>query len=263
MPSIEKLLFSQPQGILALTGAGGKTSLMFHLARLLAESGRRVLTTTTTSILLPRPEQSETVLLERNPERVLREAGRARLSGARHLTAAAEPLEGGRVRGFAPEAISRFRDSGRFDWILVQADEAAQRSLKAPAAKEPSVPTGSDIVVAVLGLDVFGKPLSEETVCHSTSAAEIMGLETGQPVGVSALSRLLIHPDGAFKGAPPQAQRFIFLNRADTAERTAAAAQIAAFLQESPPARALIVGEAGPSLAVHAIHSLEAAPPSA
>ncbi|MCA1795623.1 MAG: hypothetical protein LC660_17455, partial [Desulfobacteraceae bacterium] len=50
-------------GVISLIGAGGKTSLMFCLARELARSGRKVLSTTTTNVLFPSKEQSAITLV--------------------------------------------------------------------------------------------------------------------------------------------------------------------------------------------------------
>ena len=156
MQPIEKILCREPQGVLSLTGAGGKTSLMFHLARQLADSGRRVLTTTTTKIFVPTPEQSATLLVAADPETILREA-----STTRHITAAAaQQADTGKLIGFTPEVIRTFAESGRFDWILVEADGSAQRPLKAPAGHEPVIPPDTTILVALAGLEVIGNRLT-------------------------------------------------------------------------------------------------------
>ena len=255
---LEQLLCSEPHGILSLVGAGGKTSLLFHLAQRLAHSGKRVLTTTTTKIFIPTPEQSYTVLINANPEALLTQAS-SLLHTTGHITAAAAHMaEGGKLQGFAPEAISRFQKSGQFDWILVEADGAARRSLKAPADHEPVIPADTSVLVAVAGLDLIGEPLSERLVFRSMRAGEIMGLSIGETITELSLARLFAHPLGSFKGAPPGARRFIFLNKADNAERRACGAQVAHLLSrmEFPPAEAVIVGQARDSLSVHALHQL-------
>ena len=254
MQPIEKILCREPQGVLSLTGAGGKTSLMFHLARQLADSGRRVLTTTTTKIFVPTPEQSATLLVAADPETILREA-----STTRHITAAAaQQADTGKLIGFTPEVIRTFAESGRFDWILVEADGSARRPLKAPAAHEPVIPPSTTVLVAMAGLEVLGEPLSEEMVFRSELAGRLMGLAVGEPVTGDALVRLLAHPLGAFKGVPPQARRFIFLNKADDRKQREAGARIAAQLRQMahPIADALIVGQALDRICIHAVHPL-------
>ena len=48
----------QAREVISLVGAGGKTTLMFRLAKELLLSGKRVVTTTTTKILEPTPEET-------------------------------------------------------------------------------------------------------------------------------------------------------------------------------------------------------------
>jgi len=255
-PPTANLLFREPQGVLALTGGGGKTSLMFQFARLLVRSGQRVLTTTTTKIFVPTSEQSVHVIVASDPQAVLQEAASC-VSSARHVTAAAAHLpDSNKLKGFSSEEIFQFATSGVFDWILVEADGAAHRPLKAPAAHEPVIPSCTSILVAVIGLDVLNQPLSEKAVFRSELAGPRMGLNHDGPVSEAALVRLLLHPAGAFKGAPPGARRFVFLNKGDDAELRAAGSRIASRLRREGAdlAEAVIVGQALDELRIHAVH---------
>ncbi|WP_027714368.1 selenium cofactor biosynthesis protein YqeC [Desulfuromonas sp. TF] len=254
----EEILDLRARGVVSFVGGGGKTSLMFHLARQLARSGRRVLTTTTTKIFVPTPDQSPTVLVSAEPREVLRQLELCD-SAVRHVTAAAALLsDGGKLKGFDPEAISRFEESDLFDWILVEADGSARRPLKAPAEHEPVIPACTTVLVAVAGLEVLGSPLNEDLVFRSALAAELMELAEGETVTAAALAALFAHSRGAFKGSPSRARRFIFLNKADTPGRIEGGARIAELLRRSPSpiAEALIVGQALGGIRVHAVHPL-------
>jgi len=259
MRSVAEIFGLESGGVLSLVGGGGKTSLMFHLARILSGAGKRVLTTTTTKIRFPTPEQSQTVLVDPDPDAILLQTSRC-LSTTFHLSAAAARLpDAGKLQGFAPSEICRFRDSGLFDWILIEADGSARRPLKAPAAHEPALAPETSVLVAVAGLEVIGAPFSEETVFRSELAGLIMGLAEGETITARALARLLAHPAGAFKDAPPLARRFIFLNKADTPERRAAGCEVAELLRQPPHpvAEALLVGQALEGILIHSEHRLE------
>jgi probable selenium-dependent hydroxylase accessory protein YqeC len=258
MTPIESILQLGSRGVLSLTGGGGKTSLMFHLARLLAEAGMKVLTTTTTKIFTPAASQTEIVLIDTDPKKILLRAAPL-LERAGHVTAAAERIDAAdKLKGFTPEAIRFFEDSGLFDWILVEADGSARRPLKAPAEHEPVIPFNTSVLIAVAGLEVLGRPLTEELVFRSELAGERMGLEDREEITPFALARLCAHPLGLFKGAPPHAVRFIFLNKADDPERCEGGRQIATLLRQSPRpvAEALIVGQALESIRVHDCYPL-------
>lgn len=265
MPSssapIETVLGLEPQGVLSLVGGGGKTSLMFHLAHSLAAAGKKVLTTTTTKIFHSTGLQSRHVLVEPDPQRLLERATQL-LDFTGHMTAAAASLPANKLQGYPAEAIRLFRDSGLFDWIVVEADGSGRRPLKAPASHEPVIPDVTTVLVAVAGLEVLGQPLSEESVFRPELAAPIMGLQQGDIINPQALSRLFTHPSGSFKGAPTDARRFIFLNKADHAGRVFAAGAVAAFLRHDPKPAAvtLLVGQARHEIRVLAVHQIGGEP---
>jgi probable selenium-dependent hydroxylase accessory protein YqeC len=234
---------------------------MFHLAQQLSRSGKKVLTTTTTKIFYPTTEQNENVLVDTNPESILQQV--TSQHHFNHITAASELLaDGSKLKGFSSEAIGLFEKSGCFDWILVEADGSARRPLKAPAEHEPVIPANSTVLIAVAGLEVLGCPLSEEIVFRSNLAGALMGISEGEAITESALVNLFNHPLGAFKGAPDQARRLIFLNKADDSKRREAAARIAALLRQNPQpvAEALLVGQALSEVKVHAEYPLALAP---
>lgn len=257
MERIEEILGADPEGVVSFVGGGGKTSLMFALAKHLAHAGKRVLTTTTTKIFVPTPEQSTNVLVSPSPSEILYQA-ETRDAAERHLTAAAEFLDDNRkLKGFAPEAIADFVDSGRFDWVLVEADGSARRPLKAPAEHEPVIPPQTTVLMAVAGLEVLGRPLQEELVFRSGLAAERMGIALNEIITPKALVELISHPEGAFKGAPPQARRCIFLNKADSKDRIERAAAVAERLRRPVPvAETLFVVQALDGITIHSVHRL-------
>jgi probable selenium-dependent hydroxylase accessory protein YqeC len=254
---IENILCAEPQGVLTLIGAGGKTSVMFNLARLLAASGKRVLTTTTTKILYPTLEQSETVLLAPDAGSILREVS-ADPEGHRCFTAAAaHDPQTRKLIGFTAEDIKTFAESALFDWIIVEGDGSARKPLKAHAAHEPVIPAVTTVLVAVAGLEVLGKPLSEEIVFRSAIAAALMGLERGELITEDSIVRLITHPSGLFRGAPGEIPRYVFLNKADNTERVRAATAIAEGLTAHVGvADAVMIGQAQGGLRLHAFQPL-------
>lgn len=218
-------------GVVSLVGAGGKTTLLFRLAKELATAGETVLTTTTTKILMPTPAQSATVIIASGPDEILR---RKELIGkdAIHVTAAAghDPATG-KLIGFSADAIDSLWESGLFSWILVEADGASRRPLKAPADHEPVIPMATRRLVAVVGLDAIGKPLTETWVFRPECYARLTGLPLGSAVTPESVSRALLDESGMMKGCPPEARRFVFLNKADQEDRKAAGRSLAAILK--------------------------------
>lgn len=139
------------RGVTAIVGAGGKTTLMYTLAEELRASGRVLLCTSTH---IRRPERYETVT---EPEA---DAIRAALS--RHgVVCAGTPAEDGKLT--APR-LDFGTLAGLADYVLVEADGAHCRPLKAHAPHEPVLPAIAGRVILVAGMDGLGRPIRE--ACH-------------------------------------------------------------------------------------------------
>ena len=213
VPSAASLLLPDVPGIVCLVGAGGKTSLMFRLAYECLEQGQRVLTTTTTKIFHPKPHQSPLTVLTERPLAWLEAHHSWEKFG--HLTLARAGLPHNKLQGFEPETIEVLWSTGRFDWILVEADGAAGRPLKAPDRHEPVIPEATRCVIALLGLQGFGRPLSEEWCFRPHIFSELSGLGLGETMDTGSLLQVLTHEQGLLKGTPALAERSLFLNQAD------------------------------------------------
>ena len=61
------------KGIISLIGAGGKTSLMFQLAKQLSKS-KKILTTTTTKIFMPETFLSPAAIIEDDVDELMKKA---------------------------------------------------------------------------------------------------------------------------------------------------------------------------------------------
>lgn len=217
-------------GVVSLVGAGGKTSLMFRLAQELSVAGETVLTTTTTRILMPEEGQSRCVILADTAEKIVEQAAQE-LKKHRHITAAAGLNAGpGKLVGLTPETVDRLRASQVFDWIIVEADGAAGRPLKAPAEHEPVIPSCTGWLVGMVGLRALGKPVTDQWVFRAEMFSRITGLLPGTPVTEEAIAAALMHAQGVLKGALGECRCLAFLNQADAPGANAAGLRIAGLL---------------------------------
>ena len=139
--SLSKLLGVCP-GLTAIVGGGGKTSLLYALARELQAKGRVIVTTSTK---IRRPTQLP-VADPATPEEL-----RATMQTASPLCLGSPWPEDKLAAPTLPfAALTRAAD-----YVLVEADGSRGLPAKAHAAGQ---------VILVLGADAFGKPISE--VCH-------------------------------------------------------------------------------------------------
>ncbi len=107
--------------------------------------------------------------------------------------------------------------------MLIEADGARQKPIKAWADHEPPIPAFVDQVVQVVGLDALGKLLSEEVVHRAELFSKLNGLKIGEPITSQTIMGTLTHLEGGLKNMPPKARRVVLLNQAETPELQAVA----------------------------------------
>ena len=227
MPSLRHSLQLSKGGVISLVGAGGKTSLMFRLARELSRQGDAVLSTTTTKIHTPSRKQSSVVMISESASDLIIEA-REILRQKYHISAGSRriPLQN-KLKGFTTETIDLIWQSGVFRWIVVEADGAAGKSLKAPAEHEPVIPQCTRWVIGIVGLNAVGKPLTEKWAFRPQLVSKITGLVQGASITEAAIAEVLTNANGIMKGFPAPAKRYAFLSQADSQERLETGRRIA------------------------------------
>ena len=245
--------------VISLVGGGGKTTLMFRLARELTAIGKRVITTTTTKIFHPRVDQTGAVLLNQSAGDNLLAQLDQTLDAHAHVTLAEELLSpDGKMQGINAHLIGRIMDARINDILIVEVDGAARRSFKAPAAHEPVVPAQTDLLIAVTGLDVVGKPLDPAWVHRTQEVGQLTGLAPGEIVKPLDVATVIAHGRGLMKGLPQGAAGWAFLNKADRTDAILQGEAIADILahQVQRQPQQLIIGAAARKRWIHSIYTL-------
>jgi probable selenium-dependent hydroxylase accessory protein YqeC len=205
---------------------------MFALAHALADTGHSVLTTTTTKIFEPEPSESDCVVLEPDAVRLV-ERLRAEFALRRHVTAAARPAaEGRKLEGLDIAVLDAVVDSHIADHVLVEADGAAGRSLKAHAPYEPVLSARADLVIAVIGVDCLGVPMDDEHVHRAALFRARLGRPAGALVTPNDVAAIVLHPEGYLFRVSPSTRVFLFINKAATGPAQEQARQIADRLRQ-------------------------------
>jgi probable selenium-dependent hydroxylase accessory protein YqeC len=202
--------------VISLVGAGGKTTLMFALAGELKEGKGVVVTTTTTKIFPPLPSYVTHLLISSDQDKIMDFIVR---NGATlgHITLASGKSEAtGKLLGIKPELVAKLIDLEPVLCVIVEADGAARRPLKAPdPSHEPVIPLSTSLVIPVIGIEALGRALTEEHVFRSEIAAKLTGIELGDAVTAEVIANLILHPSGLTRGSPPQARIVPFMNKVD------------------------------------------------
>ncbi len=203
--------------VLALVGAGGKTTLAILVGLELLARGEPVACCATTMTLLPAPDPRIRVILARQEDAAqsvrdaLREGQLPWVAGepspqrdaapdARGAVAKPIALTDTKIAGADPAEIDHIRAALPDTVLIVEADGARHRWLKAPAEHEPQLPASTTILSPVAHLGVIGKPLAEEFVHRPERVARILGVPMGTLLTPERIAAVLAHPQGGLKG---------------------------------------------------------------
>lgn len=217
--------------VVSLVGAGGKTTAMYRLARELTMDGWRVVTTTTTMIRTE-GRTGPTVLEPKGS--LLLEKAQAALTKHNQITVAAGfRQDEGKLIGVEASIVDELVALPIVDAVIVEADGAKGRSLKAPAAYEPVIPSSSSMLVPVAGVDALGQSLDQKIVHRPEIMARLVGGQLAQSITTKMIAAVLVHPEGGMKNAPDQARILPLLNKVTTS-RMGPTREIAQRLLKSP-----------------------------
>lgn len=185
-------------------GAGGKTGLLYHLAREYRESDRKVLLTTTTKMYLPKENQ----VLDCTACDILR-----RLDRDGFVVAGTHVCGGQKMGPLSTEIWEQVAVGA--DLLLVEADGSRRLPLKVPGIGEPVIPVECDFLIVVEGMSGIGRPL--QAVCHRTSqAAAVLNCREDQVVTEEMAAQLARR--GYQKYLAGVRAGCFFLNQADVLE---------------------------------------------
>ena len=190
---VDLVSIAAPGDIVAIVGAGGKTSTMFALSRALTAAGRRVLTTKSTIIYRPTMAQSPGVW-----------------------------------QGVPADRMTELRDAARADHVIVEADGARGRWIKAPADHEPVMPADATVVMPVVNLRAVGERINSKHVHRPESVAALLGISVDGVIGVEHVPRVLLDASGGLKRVPAMARVWPVLAGVDAV----APSQVEALVQQ-------------------------------
>lgn len=225
------------RGIVCVTGAGGKKSLMYALA---ARHDGALGFTTTVQIPPFRPGLGGEIVVAEPPslaDAVLGAAARSRVVA--YGTPSRKP---DRVAGVDPQQIARLHREAGFALTLVKADGARGRLVKAPGDDEPLLPDAVDTLIPVLSARAIGRALDERYVHRVDRVATITGVQPGRTLDVPHLARLLQGDDGLLRGAGRASHVVVVINMADDPALAGAAEELAGLaLAADTPVQRIVV----------------------
>lgn len=213
-------LLEAREGVVCAVGAGGKKSLLGHLAT--AHPGRVAITATVFTTYV-HEHLGFAVAIEQDADLP---AAVARLDPTRSVVYACPGDKAGRRAGVRPATIERIHREGRFVATYVKADGARMRLVKAPADDEPALPEFATTVVPILSARAIGEPLSARVAHRVERIGQVAGLRENDTIEPAHVGRLLASPHGLMKAT--EGRRVVpVINMVDDAKREAQAREAA------------------------------------
>ncbi|MCE5201822.1 MAG: putative selenium-dependent hydroxylase accessory protein YqeC [Synergistaceae bacterium] len=195
--------------LFAITGGGGKTSMMYALGEFFSGT-EKTLITTTAKIFPPSKNCSAAFIGSINEckERVMA------LPPNSFITAAKEQTEE-KLIGYDPEEIDELAKSGAADKIIVEADGSRGLSIKAYESWEPPVPHSAQCQIVVAGADAFTGPMSGAVAFRLDLLGERYGIKKGEHLSAVNFAAILSSPCEYLKNSPKEAYRMLLINKGE------------------------------------------------
>lgn len=216
--------------LVAVAGAGGKKSTMYALASRCP--GRVGLTATANCPFPPRELGAELVI---GQEATMLDAVRAIPRECRKVFFAQPGKHTDWAAGIRAELVTQIHAAGIFDLLLVKADGARHRLIKAPADGEPIYPPGTELVLYLVSAHVLGRKLNSGVAHRLEEFMALTGAAEETIIGPEHIVKLLTSTAGALKGIVPGTRVVPVLNRVDTPARQRQARAIAERVLSAAP----------------------------
>lgn len=206
---------------MTLTGAGGKTTMLYELGKELMQD--RVLLTTTTKMMDP----SEAEVDRRYDEREIRnqcmpiKSGRTFVYGTR--------LENGKCSAISEEVLESLVP--KYDFTIVEADGSRGLPLKGYLSSEPCIPECATLHVAIATVAAIGKVPAGEHVLRRREFCQMTGMADDQLIGCEQMAKWISHPEGMFKGSG--GRKILLFNQIGDEQRFALAKEVVGHLDRS------------------------------
>lgn len=196
-----KIFNIQKKDIVAITGAGGKTSLIFFLAKQLGKLGK-VLVTTTTKMYKPSPNNYETLKIGNN----------IYTGNEKNIVIIANKELNNKITSLKYEEIENLKN--QFDFILIEADGAKEKLLKFWTISEPCIPNFVTKVIGVINAKIFDFDFNEDNIHRYHLAPENLLKFHNKKIDSDLLSTYILNAN-YFKNSLAKTEKYLFFNGID------------------------------------------------
>ena len=211
--------------LVSLVGGGGKSTLLFGLGEELARAHHRVVLTTTTKMgrfqVIDFPNFCGSL---------------AEVGDALGKPGPVVLMTGGdnhKVTGPSPDEVDELFRRPDVDFVIVEADGAHGKPLKAPAGHEPVVAGLTTTLVIAMGIDAVGRRL-DDAAHRVEQAMHFSARPEDHVLTPEDCARIIAHESGALRVTPAGARVVVALTKVQTEREQAAVERIRTALEGNP-----------------------------
>jgi probable selenium-dependent hydroxylase accessory protein YqeC len=207
--------YMSSRSLISITGGGGKTSLMFYLARIMSRADK-IICSATTKLCLPYPCEVP-VVLTAGCEFSGIKASISETFGKTSPLLIGETEKDGKLIGISSDLADRLFVDGISRHVIVEADGARSLPFKAYENHEPVMPAFTTLHIVVVGSEILVSPLSHENVFRFELLQNRWGIRDGEILSRGGLAEILNSRSEYLKDSPQGAKRMLFFNKYDIA----------------------------------------------
>ena len=196
--------------VVSVVGAGGKTTLLFALANELRRHDLSVVVTCTTRMQIPGTKAVDSPMVVTDKDNNWLTSVKKHLVRHGSVIVIQDRERDDKLRGLEPSMLDPLRSLA--DTVVIEADGARGRSLKAPAEHEPVIPEETTLTVVLVGLDVLDQRLNSDHVHRLEVVLQLSAAVSGTKVTEDVVVDCVVR--GYIPKVPKGSRYVVFLNKA-------------------------------------------------
>lgn len=221
MKSLTEIFNIKKGDVVSIVGSGGKTSLLYKLAKEL-KNHYKVLVSTSARILMPTDDcydylyTSVNNYITNKPDNLL------------GITIVSKDInkETNKLIGIDDRDLDILIQD--FDIILLEADGSKKLPLKGWKDHEPPVLNKTTKTIGVMPANLINKKVSKEFI-YGFDEFNIL-TDNSEYINFEAIGKILINKNGIFKNS--KGRQYLFLNKADTDEEISVSLELSKYLKK-------------------------------
>ena len=105
------------------------------------------------------------------------------------------------------------------DIVIVEADGARHRMIKAPAEYEPVIPLQTNVALLMMSAEAINQLLSAEIAHRPEQVARVTGISQGDVLSPAVIAKLMTSEQGALKHIPKTSSVYLLITHASISQK--------------------------------------------